>query len=56
MIMVKEFYVGSNAFFKNVYHDFKPHDNDKLIIVDDATEVNLNFKNRCELKLKGDCI
>lgn len=46
----KHIVVGSNAFFK-CYDDFKPHDSDILVLVDDL----YNNLTNLQIRLKGNC-
>ena len=46
----KHIVVGSNAFFK-CYEDFKPHDSDILVLVDDL----YNNLTNLQIRLKGNC-
>ena len=52
--MKTEYIVGSNAFFKGM-DGFVPQDNDRLILVDDASECGIPFSTHSEMRLKGNC-
>ena len=52
--MRTEYIVGSNAFFTGMA-GFSPSDNDRLILVDDASECGIPFKTHSEMRLKGNC-
>ena len=52
--MKTEYIVGSNAFFAGM-GDFVPKDNDRLILVDDASECGLPITTHSEMRLKGNC-
>ena len=52
--MRTEYIVGSNAFFTGMV-SFSPNDNDRLILVDDASECGIPFKTHSEMRLKGNC-
>ena len=52
--MRTEYIVGSNAFFTRMV-GFCPSDNDRLILVDDASECGIPFKTHSEMRLKGNC-
>ena len=52
--MRTEYIVGSNAFFTRMA-GFCPSDNDRLILVDDASECGIPFKTHSEMRLKGNC-
>ena len=52
--MRTEYIVGSNAFFTGMT-GFCPSDNDRLILVDDASECGIPFKTHSEMRLKGNC-
>ena len=52
--MKTEYIVGSNAFFAGM-DGFVPKDNDRLILVDDASECGLPITAHPEMRLKGNC-
>ena len=52
--MKTEYIVGSNAFFAGM-DGFVPKDNDRLILVDDASECGLPITTHSEMRLKGNC-
>ena len=52
--MKTEYIVGSNAFFAGM-EGFSPKDNDRLILVDDASECGLPIITHSEMRLKGNC-
>ena len=52
--MKMEYIVGSNAFFAGM-DGFVPKDNDRLILVDDASECGLPIIAHSEMRLKGNC-
>ena len=52
--MKTEYIVGSNAFFAGMA-GFSPKDNDRLILVDDASECGLPITTHSEMRLKGNC-
>ena len=52
--MKTEHIVGSNAFFVGM-DGFSPKDNDRLILVDDASECGIPFSTHSEMRLKGNC-
>ncbi len=52
--MKMEYIVGSNAFFAGM-DGFVPKDNDRLILVDDASECGLPITTHSEMRLKGNC-
>ena len=52
--MRTEYIVGSNAFFAGM-EGFSPKDNDRLILVDDASECGLPIITHSEMRLKGNC-
>ena len=52
--MKTEYIVGSNAFFAGM-DGFVPKDNDRLILVDDASESGIPFNTHSEMRLKGNC-
>ena len=52
--MKTEYIVGSNAFFAGM-DGFSPKDNDRLILVDDASECGLPITTHSEMRLKGNC-
>ena len=52
--MRTEYIVGRNAFFTGMA-DFCPSENDRIILVDDASECGIPFKTHSEMRLKGNC-
>ena len=52
--MRTEYIVGSNAFFAGM-DGFSPKDNDRLILVDDASDCGLPITTHSEMRLKGNC-
>ena len=52
--MKTEYIVGSNAFFAGM-DGFVPKDNDRLILVDDASDCGLPITTHSEMRLKGNC-
>ena len=52
--MKTEYIVGSNAFFAGM-DGFSSKDNDRLILVDDASECGLPITTHSEMRLKGNC-
>ena len=52
--MKTEYIVGSNAFFAGM-DGFSPKDNDRLILVNDASECGLPIITHSEMRLKGNC-
>ena len=52
--MKTEYIVGSNAFFAGM-DGFSPKDNDRLILVNDASECGIPITTHSEMRLKGNC-